>query len=157
LSRRVASQGPAVGDVRSAPRPVDCRHRARAPAAGPRPAGLGRPNRGAGRAREGEDRRPRRCGDRGSAAGAQRGKERTEDSLSLSDLEIARRAKLVRIESLGESLGLLPDELEPYGRHKAKISLQAIERLTDRPAGRYVCVTGINPTPLGEGKTVVTI
>src|SRR2546422_1084254 len=63
----------------------------------------------------------------------------------------ARRAKLVRIESLGESLGLLPDELEPYGRHKAKISLQAIERLKDRPAGRYVCVTGINPTPLGEG------
>ena len=77
--------------------------------------------------------------------------------MSLSDLEIARRAKLVRIESLGESLGLLPDELEPYGRHKAKISLQAIERLKDRPAGRYVCVTGINPTPLGEGKTVVTI
>jgi formate--tetrahydrofolate ligase len=77
--------------------------------------------------------------------------------VSLSDLEIARRAKLVRIESLGESLGLLPDELEPYGRYKAKISLQAIERLKDRPAGRYVCVTGINPTPLGEGKTVVTI
>jgi len=77
--------------------------------------------------------------------------------LSLSDLEIARRAKLVRIESLGESLGLLPDELEPYGRYKAKISLQAIDRLKDRPAGRYVCVTGINPTPLGEGKTVVTI
>jgi len=77
--------------------------------------------------------------------------------VSLSDLEIARRAKLVRIESLGESLGLLPDELEPYGRYKAKISLQAIERLKDRPPGRYVCVTGINPTPLGEGKTVVTI
>ena len=77
--------------------------------------------------------------------------------MSLSDLEIARRAKLVRIESLGESLGLLPDELEPYGRYKAKISLQAIDRLKDRPAGRYVCVTGINPTPLGEGKTVVTI
>ncbi|HYS03747.1 MAG TPA: formate--tetrahydrofolate ligase [Candidatus Dormibacteraeota bacterium] len=77
--------------------------------------------------------------------------------MSLSDLEIARRAKLVRIESLGESLGLLPDELEPYGRYKAKISLQAIERLKDRPPGRYVCVTGINPTPLGEGKTVVTI
>ncbi len=77
--------------------------------------------------------------------------------MSLSDLEIARRAKLVRIESVGESLGLLPDELEPYGRYKAKISLQALERLKDRPVGRYVCVTGINPTPLGEGKTVVTI
>jgi len=77
--------------------------------------------------------------------------------LSLSDLEIARRAKLVRIESIAESLGLLHDELEPYGRYKAKVSLQAIDRLKDRPAGRYVCVTGINPTPLGEGKTVVTI
>ena len=77
--------------------------------------------------------------------------------MSLSDLEIARRAKLVRIESIAESLGLLHDELEPYGRYKAKVSLQAIDRLKDRPAGRYVCVTGINPTPLGEGKTVVTI
>ena len=77
--------------------------------------------------------------------------------MSLSDLEIARRAKLVRIESVGESLGLLPDELEPYGRYKAKISLQALLRLKERPSGRYICVTGINPTPLGEGKTVVTI
>ena len=77
--------------------------------------------------------------------------------MSPSDLEIARRTRLVRIESLAESLGLQPDELEPYGRYKAKIALQALDRLNDRPGGRYVCVTGINPTPLGEGKTVVTI
>jgi formate--tetrahydrofolate ligase len=77
--------------------------------------------------------------------------------LSPTDLEIARGAKLVRIESVAESLGLLPDELEPYGRYKAKIALQALQRLKDKPGGRYVCVTGINPTPLGEGKTVVTI
>lgn len=77
--------------------------------------------------------------------------------MSRSDLEIARGARLVRIESLAESLGLLPDEVEPYGRHKAKIALTALERLGDRPDGRYVCVTGVNPTPLGEGKTVVTI
>jgi formate--tetrahydrofolate ligase len=77
--------------------------------------------------------------------------------LSRSDLEIARRATLVRIESVAESLGILPDEVEPYGRFKAKIGLQALDRLKDRPGGRYVCVTGINPTPLGEGKTVVTI
>jgi formate--tetrahydrofolate ligase len=77
--------------------------------------------------------------------------------LSPSDLEIARRAKLVRIESLAESLGLQPDEIEPYGRYKAKITLQALERFKNRPDGRYICVTGINPTPLGEGKTVVTI
>jgi formate--tetrahydrofolate ligase len=77
--------------------------------------------------------------------------------MSLSDLEIARRARLVRIERIAESLGILPDELETHGRYKAKIGLQALERLSDRPSGRYVCVTGINPTPLGEGKTVVTI
>jgi formate--tetrahydrofolate ligase len=77
--------------------------------------------------------------------------------LSPSDLEIARRVKLVRIETLAESLGLQADELEPYGRYKAKVALHALERLKGRPNGRYVCVTGINPTPLGEGKTVVTI
>lgn len=77
--------------------------------------------------------------------------------MSPSDLEIARQAKLVRIETLAESLGLLPEELEPHGRHKGKISLAALERLRGRPDGRYICVTGINPTPLGEGKTVVTI
>lgn len=77
--------------------------------------------------------------------------------MSPSDLEIARRVKLVRIEILAESLGLQADELEPYGRYKAKVALHALERLKGRPDGRYVCVTGINPTPLGEGKTVVTI
>jgi formate--tetrahydrofolate ligase len=77
--------------------------------------------------------------------------------VSPTDLEIARRARLVRIESLAESIGLLPSEVEPHGRHKAKITLEALDRLRDRPNGRYVCVTGINPTPLGEGKTVVTI
>jgi formate--tetrahydrofolate ligase len=77
--------------------------------------------------------------------------------LSPTDLDIARQARLIRIESLAESLGLLPDEVEPYGRYKAKITLQALDRLKDRLDGRYICVTGINPTPLGEGKTVVTI
>ncbi|OLE67796.1 MAG: formate--tetrahydrofolate ligase, partial [Acidobacteria bacterium 13_1_20CM_2_68_7] len=77
--------------------------------------------------------------------------------MSLSDLEIARRARLQRIESVAESLGILPDELEPYGRYKGKIALHALDRFKDKPNGRYICVTGINPTPLGEGKTVVTI
>jgi len=77
--------------------------------------------------------------------------------LSPSDLEIARRVKLVRIENLAESLGLQADEIEPYGRYKGKVTLHALERLKGHPNGRYVCVTGINPTPLGEGKTVVTI
>jgi formate--tetrahydrofolate ligase len=77
--------------------------------------------------------------------------------VSPADLGIARRAALLRIEALAESIGLLPEEIEPYGRHKAKIRLEALERLKSRPDGRYVCVTGINPTPLGEGKTVTTI
>ena len=77
--------------------------------------------------------------------------------MTLSDLDISRRARLVRIEALAESMGLLPDEVEPYGRHKAKISLKALERLRERPDGKFIGVTGINPTPLGEGKTVVTI
>jgi formate--tetrahydrofolate ligase len=77
--------------------------------------------------------------------------------LSPADLDIARKAALIRIEALAESIGLLPDEIEPYGRHKAKIRLEALDRLQGRPDGRYVCVTGINPTPLGEGKTVTTI
>ncbi|MEE9292850.1 MAG: formate--tetrahydrofolate ligase, partial [Acidobacteriota bacterium] len=71
------------------------------------------------------------------------------------DLEIARGVSLQPIEKIAAAFGLLPDELEPYGRHKAKIGLHSLTRLKDRPDGRYICVTGINPTPLGEGKTVV--
>ena len=77
--------------------------------------------------------------------------------MTLSDLDITRRATLVRIEALAESIGLRPEEVEPHGRYKAKIALGALDRLRDRPDGKYICVTGINPTPLGEGKTVVTI
>ena len=74
-----------------------------------------------------------------------------------SDLDIARDARLIPIETLAEKLGLLPSEVEPYGRHKAKIRLEALDRLARKADGRYISVTGINPTPLGEGKTVVTI
>lgn len=77
--------------------------------------------------------------------------------MSRSDMEIARAARLVPIEELATSLGLQTDEVEPYGRYKAKISLRALQRLHERPDGRFISVTGINPTPLGEGKTVVTI
>lgn len=74
-----------------------------------------------------------------------------------SDLEIARRVPLEPIEALARRWGLLDAEIEPYGRHMAKVSLGAIGRLGDRPPGRYVVVTAITPTPLGEGKTVHTI
>jgi formate--tetrahydrofolate ligase len=77
--------------------------------------------------------------------------------VTFSDLDIARRARLIRIEALAESIGLLPDEVEPHGRYKAKIALKALDRLKDRPDGHLIGVTGINPTALGEGKTVVTI
>src|SRR5437867_12628098 len=61
---------------------------------------------------------------------------------------------LKRVQELADELRLLEDELIPYGRHKGKIVLAALDRLRGRPLGRYVLVTAINPTPLGEGKTV---
>src|SRR2546428_10845611 len=64
---------------------------------------------------------------------------------------------LKRVQELAAELGLLEDELIPYGRFKGKIALAALDRLCDRHLGRYVLVTAINPTPLGEGKTVTSI
>ncbi len=61
------------------------------------------------------------------------------------------------ISQVAEELGLLETEIIPYGRYKAKVSLAALERLADRPRGRYVLVTAINPTPLGEGKTTTAV
>ena len=74
-----------------------------------------------------------------------------------SDLEIAQAAKLRPIGAVAGELGLLEEEIEPYGRSIAKIDLGALGRLADQPAGRYIVVTAITPTPLGEGKTTVTI
>src|SRR2546428_5335926 len=64
---------------------------------------------------------------------------------------------LKRVQELAAELGLLEDELIPYGRFKGKIALAALDRLCDRHLGRYVLVTAINPTPLGEGKTTTSI
>ncbi len=74
-----------------------------------------------------------------------------------SDLEIARSHRLKPVAQVAEESGLLPEELELYGKHKAKVTLEVLERLRDNPSGRLVVVTGITPTPLGEGKTVTTI
>jgi methylenetetrahydrofolate dehydrogenase (NADP+)/methenyltetrahydrofolate cyclohydrolase/formyltetrahydrofolate synthetase/formate--tetrahydrofolate ligase len=74
-----------------------------------------------------------------------------------SDLEIAQAAKLRPIKEVAEEVGLLEEELELYGKYKAKVHLEVRERLKDRPNGRYINVTAITPTPLGEGKTVTTI
>jgi formate--tetrahydrofolate ligase len=74
-----------------------------------------------------------------------------------TDLEIARRARLRPIEEIAESLGLKRKELYLYGDYKAKISLSVLKRLQNRKDGKYIDVTAITPTPLGEGKTVTTI
>ena len=74
-----------------------------------------------------------------------------------NDLEIARSVALKPIGEIAARAGLLPTEVEPHGHYKAKVALSAIERLKGRPAGRYVVVTAVTPTPLGEWKTVHTI
>src|SRR5499426_2844369 len=75
----------------------------------------------------------------------------------LSDLEIAQRARLLPIADIAAALGIAEDELELYGRYKAKVSLSVMKRLAARPNGKYIDVTAITPTPLGEGKTTTTI
>jgi formyltetrahydrofolate synthetase len=74
-----------------------------------------------------------------------------------SDIEIAQEAKLKPITQVAEELGLLPEELEYYGQYKAKVMLSVRDRLADRPNGKYIDVTAITPTPLGEGKTTTTV
>ena len=74
-----------------------------------------------------------------------------------SGLEIAQEATLRPIEEVAEAAGLLPAEVEPYGRHKAKLDLSVLDRLADRPDGRLVIVTAITPTKAGEGKTTTAV
>lgn len=74
-----------------------------------------------------------------------------------SDLEIAQEAKMKPIVEIAEGIGLSEDDIELYGKHKAKVFLGVLQRLKDRPNGKYIDVTAITPTPLGEGKTVTTI
>ena len=74
-----------------------------------------------------------------------------------SDLEIAQAATLQPIVDIAKSIGLEEDDLELYGKYKAKVHLDVIDRLKDRPTAKYVDVTAITPTPLGEGKTVTSI
>ena len=74
-----------------------------------------------------------------------------------SDIEVARAQVPKDIASLASEIGLLPAELDLYGKKKAKVSLNVLERIGGRESGRYVVVTGITPTPLGEGKSTTTI
>ncbi|XP_073788136.1 monofunctional C1-tetrahydrofolate synthase, mitochondrial isoform X2 [Danio rerio] len=74
-----------------------------------------------------------------------------------SDIEISRAQTPKPISQLAQEIGLLPEELEAYGNTKAKVHLSLLNRLQHQPDGRYVLVAGITPTPLGEGKSTVTI
>jgi len=74
-----------------------------------------------------------------------------------SDLEIAQQANLKPIAEIAAALGIGDDALERYGDYKAKVDLRVLDRLADAPLGKYIDVTAITPTPLGEGKTVTTI
>ena len=74
-----------------------------------------------------------------------------------ADIDIARAATLQPIGDIAERVGLLPDELIPYGTTKAKVHLDTLKRIGSWPKGKYVDVTAITPTPLGEGKTTTTI
>jgi len=74
-----------------------------------------------------------------------------------SDLEIAQAAKLKPIIQIAQELGLEPDDLDFYGKYKAKVHLDVLQKFKDRPQGKYIDVTAITPTPLGEGKTTTTV
>ena len=76
-----------------------------------------------------------------------------------SDIDIAQKAakSMKKITTLMEELGLLPEELEMYGDYKAKVKLEVLNRLKDVPDGKYVDVTAITPTPLGEGKSTTMV
>ncbi len=75
----------------------------------------------------------------------------------MTDIEIARSAEIWPIRKVGEQLGMQEDDLELYGKYKAKISEEYLNRIQDRPDGKLVLVTAINPTPAGEGKTTISI
>lgn len=74
----------------------------------------------------------------------------------LTDIEIAQQAQLQPITKIAEKLNIKEDELEPYGRYKAKLSDELMNKLADKPDGKLILVTAINPTPAGEGKTTVS-
>lgn len=75
----------------------------------------------------------------------------------LSDIEIAQQAKMQKITDVAAKLGISEDDIELYGRYKAKLSMDLIRRVEEKPAGKLVLVTAITPTPAGEGKSTTTV
>ena len=74
-----------------------------------------------------------------------------------TDIQIAQETEMQHISQVAAAYGIAEDELELYGKYKAKLSDELWERVKDRPDGKLVLVTAINPTPAGEGKTTTTI
>ncbi|MCK4449967.1 MAG: formate--tetrahydrofolate ligase, partial [Anaerolineae bacterium] len=74
-----------------------------------------------------------------------------------SDIEIAQAAKMRPVREVAEEIGLTEDDMDLHGKYKAKVYLDVLEKFKDRPNAKYIDVTAITPTPLGEGKTVTTI
>ena len=75
----------------------------------------------------------------------------------LTDIEIAQNAEMKKIREIAEDMGLNEDELESYGTYMGKFSDEYLKKIEDKPFGKLILVTAINPTPAGEGKTTVTI
>lgn len=74
-----------------------------------------------------------------------------------TDIQIAQEAKMLPITEIAEKIGIMPDDLEAYGKYKAKLSYELMEKVENNPNGKLVLVTATNPTPAGEGKTTVTV
>lgn len=74
-----------------------------------------------------------------------------------SDIEIAQESELKPIKEIAAGIGLEEDDLELYGKHKAKLSYEAMKKLQTKESGKVILVTAINPTPAGEGKSTVTV
>ena len=75
----------------------------------------------------------------------------------LSDIEIAQSCKMKKISDLAAEWGIGEDEIELYGKYKAKLNENLFARLADKKDGKLILVTAINPTPAGEGKTTVSV
>ena len=74
-----------------------------------------------------------------------------------TDVQIAQESKMLPISEVAAKIGIFEDDLNHYGKYKAKVSLDVLERLKDKPDGKLILVTAITPTPAGEGKTTVNI
>ena len=75
----------------------------------------------------------------------------------MTDIEIAQNAKLKKIGEIAQSIGLTEDDYEPYGKYKAKVSLDVLKRNAEKKDGKLILMTAVTPTPLGEGKSTVTV